>query len=380
MLLNKEKAQQLMQEAGIDALVLTYTENNIYFGDFLHVNSAVLKTRPYYTVFFARPDLQPAYLVPHQDIADVVRDTWIEDVRPTSEFMIPGRPEVIWEKERTIATILAERGLSGGRVGFENVTLYHDIHRRLVEHLPTFELVPASDLVARVRAIKSDEELRRIKRAMDITQTGARAVLDNARAGVTEGELAAAAKAAMLDAGADAIKFLIVGAGANGAIVHGAPTDYALRDGDICRFDMGAYYQGYPGDFARTFVVGENPREIDVQRYEAVYQAVQAGIAACRPGVTAGEVYRQQMEAGQRILPDLTREHCGHGMGLEVHEEPMIHHGSTFALEEGMVVMIENGRYVSGEAGYQLEDLVLVTSEEPVLLTDVPRSLVRGEA
>lgn len=376
MLLNKAKAKALMREADLDVLVLTYTENNIYFGDFLHVNSAVLKSRPYYTIFFAKDDQPPAYLVPHQDIADVVRDTWIEDVRPTSEFPIPGRPNVIWEKEKAVAEILAERGLSRGRVGYENASLYVDIFRRLEQHLPTFDLVPASDLIARLRAIKSDEELRRIRRAMEITQAGARAVLAEARAGVTEKALAEAAKDAMMAAGAESIKFLIVGAGANGAIVHGTPSDYALRDGDICRFDMGAYHMGYPGDFARTFVVGDEPQERDVQRYQAVYDAVQAGIAACRPGVSAGEVYQAQMEAGQRVLPTLTREHCGHGMGLEVHEEPMLFHESPFVLEEGMVVMIENGLYILGEAGYQLEDLVLVTQDGPEIITDVPRELI----
>lgn len=376
MLLNKPKAQELMREAGLDVLVMTFTENNIYFGDFLHVNSAVLKSRPYYTIFFAREDLVPAYLVPHQDIDDVVRDTWIEDVRATAEYRIPGRPSVIWEKEKAVAQILAERGLDKGRVGYENASLYVDIFRRLEQHLPTFELVPASDLIARLRAIKSPEELRRIQTAMDMTQAGARAVLAEARVGVTEKQLAAAAKDAMMAAGAESVKFLIVGTGPNGSIVHGIPSDRAIRAGEVNRFDMGAYYMGYPGDFARTFVVGGDPSDIDRQRYQAVYDAVQAGIAACVPGATAGEVYRAQMDAGRRILPDLTREHCGHGMGLEVHEEPMLHDDSTFVLEEGMVVMIENGRYVLGEAGYQLEDLVHVTKDGPKLMTDVPRELV----
>jgi len=376
MLLNRSKAQELMQAAGLDALVMTYTENNIYFGDFLHVNSAVLKSRPYYTIFFARDDQPPAYLVPHQDIDDVVRDTWIQDVRATAEYRIPGRPNVIWEKEMAVAEILAERGLNSGRVGYENASLYFDIYRRLEAALPSFELVPASDLIARLRAIKSPEELRRIQMAMDITQAGARAVFAEARVGVSEKQLAAAAKEAMMAAGAEAVKFLIVGSGPNGAIVHGTPTDRTLRAGEVNRFDMGAYYQGYPGDFARTFVVGGEPSDTDRRRYQAIYDAVQAGIAACVPGATAAEVYRAQLAAGRRILPDLTREHCGHGMGLEVHEEPMLYDDSDFVLEEGMVVMIENGRYILGEGGYQLEDLVHVTASGPVLMNDVPRDLL----
>ncbi len=376
MLLNKAKAQELMREAGLDAFVLTYTEHNIYFGDFLHVNSASLKSRPYYNVFFARDDQPPAYLVPHQDIDDVTRATWIEDVRPTAEYAIPGRPNVLWDREKAVADVIAERGLTAGRVGYENATLYVDIFRRLEKALPTFELVPASSLIAKLRAIKSAEELKRIQASMDMTQAGARAVLAEARAGVTEKYLAAAASEAMLAAGAEGVGFVIVGAGANGAIVHGAPTDYVLRDGDICRFDMGALYMGYPGDFARTFVVGRQPREIDALRYQGIYDAVQAGIDACRPGATAADVYHAQMVAGRKLIPDLTREHCGHGVGLEVHEEPMIHSQSDFVLEPGMVVMIENGKYIIGEGGYQLEDLVIVTENGPKLMTDVPRELI----
>jgi len=84
------------------------------------------------------------------------------------------------------------------------------------------------------------------------------------------------------------------------------------------------------------------------------------------------------LTAGQAIDPQLYREHAGHGVGLEIHEEPMIYKGSKFVLEPGMVVMIECGRYILGEAGYQLEDLVLVTPSGHELMTDVPRDLVVG--
>src|SRR5690606_23234674 len=151
-----------------------------------------------------------------QDIADVLRDTWIEDVRPTAEYMIPGRPEVIHDKEKAVAEILAERGLTSGRVGFEDASCYFGIHQNLTRELKGFELVPASKLISRLRAIKSDEELRRIRRTMEITQAGARALLAEVRPGVTETYLAAAAHEGMMDAGAEGVDFLIVGAGANG--------------------------------------------------------------------------------------------------------------------------------------------------------------------
>lgn len=377
MLLNRPKAHALLQEAGIDAVVLTYTENVMYFSDFLEVNSNRLKSRLYYLVFFADERTEPAFLVPHQDFEDTKRQSWIKDVRPTSEYPFGGRDDVILHKEREVAEILRERGLSHATIGFENESLPFDVYERLRSELAGSRLTGVSSLIRKLRAIKSPEEMLRIRKAMDATQAGARAILEAAAQGVTERDLASQAKQACFAAGADAVDFVIVGAGKKGAIVHGAPSDYQLKDGDIVRFDLGAVFEGYPGDFARTFVVGPEAAERDRRQYDAVHAAVTAGIEAAKPGATAGEVYDAQMRAGRAIEPGLKREHSGHGLGLEIHEEPMIYHGSEFLLEPGMVVMIENGRYILGQGGYQLEDLVLITDDGNEVITDVPRELVR---
>jgi len=378
MLLNRDKARQMMRDDGIDALVVAYTENVIVFTDFMHVNSNRIKPRLYYVVFFADAGREPVFLVPHQDFDDAKRQTWIEDVRPTAEYVYPGRPNIVVDKVGAVCDIIRAAGLEHDAIGFENATLPYDVHQALVAGLPNATFKPASQLLARLRAIKSDEELRRIRKAMDATQAGARAIMNNIRPGITEKELAALAKDACLAAGGEYVDFLIVGAAENGAIVHGTPTDYALKEGDIVRFDLGAVYGSYPGDFARTYVVGNSPREEDYRLYAAVRAAVEAGVEAVRPGATAGEVYAAMLRAGQAIDPQLYREHAGHGVGLEVHEEPMIYQGSKFVLEPGMVVMIECGRYILDQGGYQLEDLVLVTPTGYELMTDVPRGLVVG--
>lgn len=378
MLLNQDKARKLMQQDGLDALVLAYTENVIVFSDFMRVNSNLIKPRLYYIVFFADEARDAVFLVPHQDIDDAKRETWISDVRATAEYVYPGRPNIIVDKVAAVADIIRDAGLASGSIGFENASLPYDVFERLKQGLPEASFKPASHLLARLRAIKSPEELVRIRKAMYATQAGARAIRNNIRPGITEKELADLAKQACLDAGGDAVDFLIVGAGANGAIVHGTPSDYVLQERDIVRFDLGASYGSYPGDFARTYVVGSEPRERDAMHYQAVHAAVMAGIEAVRPGATAGEVYDAMLSAGQAIDPDLHREHAGHGVGLEIHEEPMIYQGSTFVLEPGMIVMIECGRYILGQGGYQLEDLVLVTDDGYELITDVPRELVIG--
>src|SRR5690554_4759469 len=119
MLLDKTKARQLMDQAGLDALVLTYTENVMVFSDFMRVNSNLIKPRLYYLVFFADPAKETVFLVPHQDIDDAKRHTWIEDVRPTAEYVFPGRPDVIVDKVGAVAEIITEAGLANGTVGFE---------------------------------------------------------------------------------------------------------------------------------------------------------------------------------------------------------------------------------------------------------------------
>lgn len=378
MLLNRQKAHELMRADKLDALVLAYTENVMIFSDFLHVNSNRIKPRLYYVVFFADEAQEPVFLVPHQDIDDAKRQTWIKDVRATAEYVYPGRPEIIVDKVAAVGDIIKAAGLQGGAIGFENASLPFDVIEGLKSHLPDATFKPASDLLAKLRAIKSPDELRRIRKAMDATQAGALAIMHNIRPGITEKELAALAKQACLDAGGDYVDFLIVGAAENGAIVHGTPSDYALQEGDIVRFDLGAVFESYPGDFARTYVVGSQPRQQDAMHYEAVHAAVMAGIQAVKPGATAGDVYDAMLAAGQAIDPGLKREHAGHGVGLEIHEEPMIYSGSQFVLEPGMVVMIECGRYILGQGGYQLEDLVLVTDDGYQLLTDVPRQLIIG--
>lgn len=376
MLLNKEKAHQTMLEQDLDALVLAYTENVMYFSDFLRVRSNRLKSRLSYVVFFRDEALAPAFLVPHQDYLDSRAHTWIEDVRRTSEHEIPGQAEIAHDRPALVARVFAERGLSAGRIGFEDQSLPFGVYQQLRANLPAFELVPASDLVKRLRAIKSDTELGLIREAMRLTEVAGAAILDAVRPGVSERELAGIAEEAAVAAGADGMAFVIVAAQERGTVVHGVPSDYRLQIGDVLRFDLGATRNGFGGDLARTVVVGDTASEEHARHYGAIQAAVEAGIAAIAPGVTAGEVYDAQIRAGRKIDPELSREHAGHGVGLEPHEEPMIVSGSDFVLEEGMVVMIENARYLKGKAGYQLEDLVRVTSTGCEVLTTLPRDLV----
>ncbi len=376
MLLNRQKAHSLMREANLDALVLAYTENVMYFSDFLRVRSNHLKSRLSYVVFFADEALEPAFLVPHQDYLESAAGTWITDVRRTSEHRIPGVADIHHDRPGLVASVIKERGLTAGRIGFEEESLPFAVHQQLAGKLPGFELVPAHRLLQRLRAIKSETELKLIREAMRLTEVAGAAILNAARPGISELELAQLAEQAALAEGAERMDFLIVAAQERGAVVHGAPSDYRLQDGDVVRFDVGASRDGFTGDLARTFVIGKEADPQHELHYSAIRAAVEAGIAMIKPGVTADEVYQAQMTAGRAIDPELSREHAGHGLGLEVHEEPMICDGNDFVLEPGMVVMIENARYLPGKAGYQLEDLVLVTETGHEILTTLTRDLM----
>src|SRR5690606_1305500 len=145
----------------------------------LHVNSNLIKPRLYYVVFFADTAKEAVFLVPHQDMGTAVRETWIKDVRATAEYPYPGRPEVITDKEAAVAQVVKDAGLENGTIGFENVSLGYDVAHPLMELLPNATFAPATPLIARLRATKSDEELSRIRKAMHATEAGAYAIRNN---------------------------------------------------------------------------------------------------------------------------------------------------------------------------------------------------------
>jgi Xaa-Pro aminopeptidase len=264
------------------------------------------------------------------------------------------------------------------RLAFEDAHMTVREHVRLRERLAErVELVTVGDLVEPLRAVKSPDEIQRIRRAAEIADGALRDVMEQGLIGRTELEVAGALEASMRDHGADGASFeSIVAAGAHGARPHAQPRPVKIGAGELVVIDWGAQLDGYCSDCTRTLATGD-PGESAQAAYELVREAQLAGLEAVRAGVRG----RDADSAARKVIDGGGQgEHFGHGLGhgvgLEIHEGPRLSQRSESVLESGNVVTVEPGVYLAGEFGVRIEDLVVVTDTGSEILTSVPKELI----
>ena len=164
-------------------------------------------------------------------------------------------------------------------------------------------------------------------------------------------------------------------AGANTSLPHGVPTDYAVRDGDFFTFDIGAVYEGYHSDMTRTYAVGHATDKMR-KVYDIVCRAHQLAAEQVIAGNTTADVdiaaraYIESKGYGDRF-----GHSTGHGVGLEIHEDPRVYRTDTTVLRDGMVITDEPGIYLPGEFGVRIEDMIVVNGHESFTLAEMPKEL-----
>jgi Xaa-Pro aminopeptidase len=202
-------------------------------------------------------------------------------------------------------------------------------------------------------------------------------MLKTIRPGVLETAVAARLEYAARQAGAGGMAFdTIVAAGPRSALPHGRASVTPIPRHGFVVLDFGVILAGYCSDMTRTVAVGR-PSVNEKAWYDGVLEAQLAGIAAVRPGVTAGEVDGASRKVLKRNkLGRYFTHSTGHGVGLEIHESPRLASGETTVLEPGMVLTIEPGVYIPGEGGVRIEDMVLVTKTGCEVLTPTTKELI----
>jgi Xaa-Pro aminopeptidase len=244
--------------------------------------------------------------------------------------------------------------------------------------MPKAEQVLAGPIVRELRMRKDAAEIEALRKAgAAIDRVHAR-VGEWLRPGRTEAEVGADIAAAIVDEGHLLADFVIVGSGPNGSSPHHALSDRVIEAGDVVVVDIGGpVAEGYNSDSTRTYAVGE-PRDADVAATYAVLQrAQQAAVDAVQPGVSA-----ESIDAAARDVivaagfGDLFIHRTGHGIGLDVHEEPYIVSGNGLPLEPGMAFSIEPGIYQPGRWGARIEDIVVVTADGVESMNNQPHELV----
>jgi Xaa-Pro aminopeptidase len=278
------------------------------------------------------------------------------------------------------ASLVERQARAGGaRVGFDDEELSVRRHAKLRVRLPDkIELVPAGGLVERLRLVKDAGELETIRRAAAIANELYHWLIDeHGLVGHTELAVARALERSAQDLGADDVSFPpIVAAAENGALPHAAPRAVPIERDTLVVVDLGCQVDGYCSDCTRTFATGD----VDGEERE-VYELVRGAQAAACDAVHAGAEAKAVDAVARDLIAQAGRgeqfEHgLGHGVGLEVHEQPRLAPNGDGALAESSVVTIEPGVYVPQRFGVRIEDLVVVTANGGEVLTDVPRELI----
>jgi Xaa-Pro aminopeptidase len=235
----------------------------------------------------------------------------------------------------------------------------------------------APPLVERARMVKDADEIRCIRRAVELGASLFPIACRKLRPGATEAEAAAAMEYHARCAGAEGMSFpTILATGTRSAIVHGRASSARIPRRGFVVCDFGVILAGYCSDRTRTVHIGRPSAEAR-HLYKAVLRSQQAAIAAVVPGVTCAEVD----SAARRVLRQekLARyftHSTGHGLGLEIHEAPRLAAGQAQKLEPGMVITIEPGAYIPGKWGVRIEDVVVVTSSGCEVLTPGEKDLI----
>jgi Xaa-Pro aminopeptidase len=282
------------------------------------------------------------------------------------------------------ALIHALGQLGAESVGFEasDVSVArHSLWQRMVaqsDRRMTFR--PTERAVEQARVVKDAWEVATLRKAAAGLTPVAESAFAAVKAGVSERDVASAIEAALRGAGFERPAFeTIVAAGPNGALPHHRAGDRILAAGDLVVLDFGGVLDGYCSDLTRTVSIGPPSPEAE-RLYSAVLDAQHAAIAAVRPGIDSTAVDRAARALlEERGLGDAFGHGTGHGLGLDVHEEPRVTRPRSdvpaVALEPGMVITIEPGAYLPGFGGVRIEDDVLVTEAGGEVLTRVSRDL-----
>jgi Xaa-Pro aminopeptidase len=237
--------------------------------------------------------------------------------------------------------------------------------------------IAAPGLVGTLRARKEPSELACMRQAAILAGDVLTSAINLLKPGVMENEVAAEIEYRMRRGGASGPAFeTIVAFGDRSALPHARPTAKRLRKNELVVLDLGAILAHYCSDITRTVYVGRAPARVK-EWYRAVLEAQTAAIAAVRAGVSCGDVdaAARQVLAGYK-LDRLFTHSTGHGLGLEVHEDPRVARGQKARLEPGFVVTIEPGVYMAGVGGIRIEDDVAVHAGNTEVLTRIPRDLI----
>ena len=390
--MDRIRASRIMEEHELDALIATTQENVAYASGFRTAESRPNYTTQFYAVIpreksnpvmLVVPTISLTYVAQLKLPPDQVQtygefhfyvdeDADLRDAaKQLAELLANNRPSD--NGRSALEAVLNSVGLSSGRLGLDEMGLDPTVYRQIEED-PNWEIIPGYRLLRSVRAIKTTDEIARLREAAELAEASVRVALDVMRPGVRHRDVVAAYRASVANAGG-APTHANFRFGPNAGMPSLLPSDTLLDEGQLIAWDVGLVQNLYQADTARCAIIGEPEDHVKIC-YGALRAGTEAGIAAIRPGVSASEVFDVVVATvRENGIPDYERNHTGHGIGVEAYDEPLIAASSETVLEPGMVLCIETPYYKLGFGSPLLEDTVVVTESGTEYLTHMDREL-----
>lgn len=367
--MSSKRVARLVERArgqGLGAVVIMPGPNMFYLtGLEIH-----LSERPALLFFPAHG--APFAFCPAFEAERVTSGTGISKVYPWGEEEGPGP---------VLKRALTEQGIGGGVVGVEyrymRVLERELLAQAIADGGGTLRYADAGLILADLRMVKDEAELALMQKAAQIVDAGEKAAHEFIKPGVTEAQVAAYMEQELAKLGAEPPFEIMVASGPRSAIPHAATSNRVLQEGELCWVDFVWQNHGYAGDITRTFPVGKVSGPL-AEIYQICLEAQAKARAEARPGMTGAQVdaIARDYIAAKGYGPNFTHR-TGHGLGLEVHEEPYIVGSNHRPLEVGNTFTIEPGIYIPGLGGVRIEDDMVLEPSGARSLTQYPRDLLR---
>ncbi len=355
-----ERIKEVMREKGIDCLALSAGADLAYLTGYVGMPLERI------TLFVLGAYAPPTMIVPSLEVPRVFTEGGIFQLRAWADH----------ENMMTVCANAIRAAAPPNPTVAINNTMRAD-HVLGLQHEMRFSRFVNADKVLRdLRVIKSAAEVHLLKDAAAAIDSVVGQLGELDWVGRTEKDMATDISSRILTVGHENVEFVIVGSGENGASPHHEPGDRTIARGDVVVVDIGGSKDGYCSDTTRCVAIG-TPSDQVQQAYAALRSAQEAAVAAVRPGVTCSEIDAVARGAlnesgyGKHFI-----HRTGHGIGLEVHEEPYLVAGNDEALVAGMCFSVEPGIYVDGQFGLRLEDIVAVTETGVESLNTTPHDLI----
>jgi len=405
--LDRQRAEKLMTDAHLDALILLSPESFYYATGTPAGVATMWRTAGAVAVLIPAGADDPETAIVSDLFADKFRrDSHIDDVRESPIWVETTTLESLdtdvsptalisnaWEHAgrkqnfnrpttfdpticyQHLSDALSAQGLGRGRIGFEGSALTLADYGVFQNVLPDATLIDASEIIARLKMVKSAREINNLRQAVELAECGIIAIQEGIGEGVTRSELAKRWSNAI------ALQQQDIALSGSWEYISVGPDPWgsnkAVQPGDLVKVDVGCLVEGYTSDSGRTFVLG-SPTPLQTSLFDALLAGFVAGSELLQPGIALSEVHRAtQLAIRAAGFPAYTRGHFGHGLGAGVGSEqwPFISADADVLFEPGMVMAFECPWYINGLGGMIVENQLLITPEGHEMMNRLPLEL-----